>query len=302
MILSVDPADTRELSLRVCERGKLDACVSYSGNPYYEPLGPSALSFVLKGKYYYVTLPKGRYEATFLDSEGNRAWPTFVEESYIDPLCDDSLKPGSVWLPEPPATGDECASLLQNGDAEGSEEHHSHWIAGPGGIDVLANQGIGINPSRAFCDISLNLALSNSRAYSIGQYVDTRCLVENRVYKVEALVRLVDRITNTSVSMKCPGASTCPKIGFFFVSNDGFSWFHEVNNSDNIFDIFVVRRGMRRRSDDLNGYEPVEGKLLVDAEIASAASAFLYIYRNNKDEDVLFCVDDVSLTLNTESF
>jgi hypothetical protein len=48
MIFSVNPADTREFSLRVCERGKLDACVIYSGNPYYEPLSTSsALSFVV---------------------------------------------------------------------------------------------------------------------------------------------------------------------------------------------------------------------------------------------------------------
>ena len=129
--------------------------------------------------------------------------------------------------------GDECSSLLQNGDAEGSEEHHSHWIAGPGGIDVLANQGTGVDPSQSFCDVSLNLALGSSSAYSIGQYVDTRCLAENRAYKVEAWIRLVDRTTNTPVSMKGLGASTCPKVGFFFVSNDGFSyiWFSARNAS-----------------------------------------------------------------------
>ena len=66
--------------------------------------------------------------------------------------------------------------------------------------------------------------------------------------------------------------------------------------------IFGFRRGMRRLNNDLNWYEPVEGKLLVDAEIVSAASAFFYVYRNNNDGDAMFCVDDVSLTLNTESF
>jgi hypothetical protein len=62
-------------------------------------------------------------------------------------------------------------------------------------------------------------------------------------------------------------------------------------------------RGMRDlKNNNLNWYEPVEGKLLVDTEIASASSAYFYVYRNNKDDDAMFCVDDVSLTLSTESF
>lgn len=296
VIISINPAEERELSLRVCERGKLETCAFYSGNRYYEPSNPAtSLSFVSTGKLYHVALPNGRYEASFFDTEGSRVWPKFVEETYGDPLCEDSLTVGSFWIPEPPVQIAECASLLQNGDAEMSGETHSHWITGPGGINVLPNQGTGNiieSSSQAFCDaVSPN---GNSGGYSIGQYIDTRCFVDNQMYKVEASVRLTEKTTNLPISMECPDGKSCPTIGFFFVSKDGFSWFQELNHRST--NIFANRRHLATN----DGYERVEGKLLINPEIASAASVFFYIKRNNNDENVLFCMDDISITLNTD--
>jgi hypothetical protein len=46
-------------------------------------------------------------------------------------------------------------------------------------------------------------------------------------------------------------------------------------------------------------YKAVEAKLLVDAKMTSASSAFFYIDRNNQDENVILCVDNLSVTLTT---
>jgi hypothetical protein len=189
--------------------------------------------------------------------------------------------------------------LLQNGDAEHDGVHHSFWIGGPAGLDVRPDVGMG--NTQAFCDISPTLGFDSASAYSIGQYIDTRCLLEYRTYNIEAWVSLVDKTTNEAVAMKCPDAISCPKVGFYFVSNDGlFSWFEEVNLQSNIFDAQSNRR-RRRRAQPAGAipYEAVEAKLLVDAEMASASSVFFYIDRNNQDENVVLCVDNLSVTLNS---
>jgi hypothetical protein len=297
VIFSVDPSDKRDLSLRVCERENAQNCASYSGTTYFKPRSTSATSFVSKGLYFYVTLPKGRYEVNFLDSVGTRAWPTFVEETFVGSLCEDSLKEGSLWLPPPPITLEECSDLIRNGDAETSETSHPSWIAGPGGMGVFAKEGIGTNPpSAAFCDISPNLGFDSTSAYSFGQYLDTRCLEEGRLYEVGASVRLMDKKTSQPVVMKCPDAPSCPKVGILFVSNYGFSWIQEVNEPSNVFANKKRARGLADNP-DLNLYERVGGTLLIDAEMASASSAFFFVYRDNNDSDVAFCVDGVFLTL-----
>ena len=328
---SIDPSDTNTFQLRVCERGHTDNCILIDGHGVEETVHSSR--FVQRGLRYRVALPKGRFDAAFLNEKGEVVWPKFVEEEYHSALCEDSVAYGSVWVEEPDTAltlNEYCSQLIQNGDANESDDSHPHWIAGSKGIRVQLNQGIvqSGSPSNAFCEISISHRTqgSLSNGYSLGQYIDTRCMVKHQRYLVQAWVRFSDdssiiQFDNEQV-----------KFGVHFVEHDSESFNIHLEISDGITvaggQDRRVQRNLRSRLDGLqqynyvrnangpmdtasswgsdvstpsepseSGYRLLHAELQVTPAMARASSAFFYIQRNFPDSNATLCVDKVSISL-----
>jgi Pyruvate/2-oxoacid:ferredoxin oxidoreductase delta subunit len=298
---SVDPALTQDYKLRVCERANLEKCVLYDGHNYTEWNGVASQAFALYSKHYYAALPAGQYEAVFLDANGKKVWPTFAETTYHDASCQGGVEDGMIWLQKPPPAQNECSMLLRNGNAEADGTSHLDWVAGAGGIQVVQDAGMGSTgqvSSQAFCDISPDVA---NNTYFVGQYIDTRCLIQDRLYTVEAWVRISDVTTEAWVGISdapivtdCNTNSECPKVGIHFVGKLGVKWTFDLDSSDNIFS--SQSSTGRYHADFDGGYQRFTGIFRVDMEMAYADSAFFYLTRNDT-EDGSLCVDNVSIVL-----
>jgi hypothetical protein len=309
---SIDPADPKEYHLRVCERGNLNNCILYEGHSR-EELDTSD-RFVRHAKTYYVALPSGRYDAAFIDSTFTVSWPAFAEEVYHPALCSGAVADGAIWLQKPRNTTvleKQCLGLIRNGGADWSNVTHSYWLAGPDGIQLAVKKGIttagsGNLPSNALCQYPS--ASQRDQSYSMGQYIDTRCLILNRRYSVKAWVR---RSTANNWQDEDPVfldetscSDNCVEAGFHLVRPNGSTFTIKLTTSNNIFDADTTgtrQRGLLRNLQGLdssyNGFSLVEGELVVTTDVASAVSAFFYIHRNHKASNVTLCVDNVSMNL-----
>lgn len=312
VVVSVDPSRIMDLELKICRRGT-SICARYAGHVFYEGLDGQIGHFVQKRVYMYVSLPPGRYEGHFVDSTSDkRQWPTFVETYYSPAMCPNALVEGSIWIPPPPMERN-CSSLLSNSEADDI----SGWISGPSGMRVFP--GLGWNMSNAFCDMDP----SRSKLYSFGQYLDTRCLVEGRKLLFQAMSRFHRNVYTDDESLSVNNEtencwsdiiSGChPTLGVLFVSNDGkFSWIKELDHEHNIFRtgrssvVTDAVAAVASNDDEADGtfssleqYQPTDGTLTIDAEMASASSAFFFIHRLQEDRFAgwSFCVDNLSATI-----
>jgi hypothetical protein len=244
---SIDPADPNEYWLRVCERGDVDDCILYQGHTR-EELDTSD-RFVRHGKHYYVALPIGRYDAAFIDATGKVAWPTFAEEVYRPALCSDAVADGAIWLQQPSNSttlDKQCLGLIRNGGADWSNVTHSYWLAGPEGMQLGAKKGIitegsGNQPSNAFCQYPNGNRRDQTvgpNRYSMGQYIDTRCLTVNRRYTVQAWIRRSTADWNDEVPVfldETNCSTNCVETGFHFVRPNGSTFTIKMTASYNIF-------------------------------------------------------------------
>jgi hypothetical protein len=282
----------------MCERANLEKCVLYDGHNYSEWNDVASQIFALYSKHYYAALPAGKYEAVFLDANGKEAWPTFVEKTYHHASCQGGVEDGMIWLQKPPPAQNECSMLLRNGNAEADATNHLDWVAGTGGIQVVQDAGMGSTgqffSSQAFCDTSSDVADST---YFIGQYIDTRCLIQDRVYTVEAWIRISDITTNSPIVTDCNTNSECPKVGIHFVGKLGVKWAIELDSSDNVFS---SQSSGSYQAEFTGGYQRFVGKFTVDMEMAYADSAFFYLARNDTEDGAL-CVDNVSIVLASDT-
>ena len=321
---SIDPSNTTSYQLRVCERDQIDNCIFLDGHSVEE--GFHSSRFVHHGLHYRVALPMGRFDAAFVNEEGEVAWPKFVEEEYHTALCDNSVAYGAVWVeqPEPIIPLEEhCSQLIQNGDAEESDYSHPHWIAGPRGIQVRHDQGIVENEasSSAFCEIPIehqHQYTATAPVYSFGQYVDSRCMIKDERYLVQAWVRVSTQTSTIQFD------NEKVKFGVYFVEYDSKAFAVELDISGGASAIDGEQRrkqrNLRTRQDTLQevelgqrnsgatwaadgssvqsetGYRLLQGELRVTQAMARASSAFFYIQRNTADSDVTLCVDGISIS------
>jgi len=119
---------------------------------------------------FFVTLPADRdYQAEFV-LDDNSMWPVFVERSW-----EDQEGCGSDFSLDLDENGPkDCAQLIVNGNAE---DGINGWWHTAGGIEVVEG---GLS--------------SQSRTYSswgIAQFLDTRCMVLDRMYTLSASIKLI---------------------------------------------------------------------------------------------------------------
>ena len=277
---AIDPANTEDYTLRVCDENS-DICAQLDGRYWYyedktelETAMRNTLSDKLR--YFGIALPNGPYTAAFLDGKGRETWPTFVDTIYEDAICDDALLEGSIVVHTPPLREDECYDLIRNGNAEESDSLPLYWLHRRGGIALNTTQGR--NGTNAFGDVEP----TDSSKDSISQYIDTRCLsaMVDSQYEITAWVKLIDTVNGEPYTCNVD-AERCPQVGIFAYSQDDGSWTQEPVAT-------MVNSGV-----DDDGYQLVQGVVDINEEFASASSVLIFVERNKGNLAML--VDDISM-------
>ena len=238
--------------MNICDRATMKNCIKYqatdiiSQDQYYD-VDNTLLIDVKPKRYFVATLPDGRYQADFLNATtGKRVWPTHAVEHYSDVSCKGAsggyLEEGSIWIPplSLPIINSICTRNLLRTESQ-------YWIGGVGDIGDME-----VIPATSTTPMLLCEALpppswtieqrQQQQQFMIGQYLDTRCLVEKQEYEVTfhiQLMHLSTEIPSEVVSQQTllDGCSSnggssgglCPEVGILFTSHDGTSkWIHKL--------------------------------------------------------------------------
>lgn len=124
------------------------------------------------GRRFSVSLPSGSYEAEFLDENGQRAWPEYVEEYWAkEPDCASGFASlGDVTLLKPDVEP-QCTELVLEG-GPGTHTSTEPWIHTMGSsYDIKVGTGVGVEGTDAI--------LTENRQHhwtGLGQDIDSRCL------------------------------------------------------------------------------------------------------------------------------
>jgi Right handed beta helix region len=244
----IDPkyAAAANLVLKICDRVNTPLCNTYKpvdGTASADGLFPMALR-----KFFVVTLPQGRYEATLIHATtGERLWPTFVQQTWHDVSCKGTSggyleQDGSIWLPIPPPKDGECLDNLLRSEPEpfAATTYSKFWL---GSLQILPTV------PTLICEVPSGPWAPDP--YILGQYLDPRCLLELQEYRVTFNIRLQSQnnatvmaeegqvapydavnstVTNSSLSGCTTDSASCPfEAGILFTSHDGrVNWIHPL--------------------------------------------------------------------------
>ena len=276
----VNLAGTQDHRLRVCQTSDPTNCINVPGK-FYEKNERDRLRSIIENsefddrRFFAASVPKGTYTAVFVDGDGVETWPDFVEVTYEDRLCTNSLVTGAIELITPDVPPSQCDSLIRNGGAEDSASDPAFWLHRSGGIRVAP--GAGINGTNAFGDY----IQVNDYTDGIVQYLDSRCmkLRSGSYYEIKAWVKLVDLGSNETYHCN-PLEEKCPFVG---ILADG-------RNKEYLARMVV--------SHEQREFQLVHGIVRVDADLVRADKVMFYIERGRGDLAML--VDDVSMVLIPE--
>jgi uncharacterized protein (DUF1501 family)/uncharacterized protein (DUF1800 family) len=157
--------------------------------------GPYWYSDPNAGRRFSASLPKGNYEAYFVDENGVHAWPTYAEEYWQkEPDCSGYATPGDVTLIKPEINATEfCADLIRGMDQDSfnTTEPWIHtmfqWWTQRG---IQVGEGLGVDGSDALVSYDRNAHWSG-----FGQDIDSRCLEEmvGEYYEFTAYIKITQK-------------------------------------------------------------------------------------------------------------
>ena len=208
-----------------------------------------------------VVLPVGNYSMRFLKDE-EETWPGFVREDPVEaPSCWSANASFTYSLSKPPLTCDVLISdSVRNGNLEGSLQYWQHvWY----GIE-LVNSGV---------DGSGNAAISpRANASSIGQHMDTRCLVEGDEYEFTARVRSVDSVDGGGSSVECD-----PNANNAGVRCSYANILSEFINGAGERDTEYKRIAHTVASTSTDSWKTIHGVFKITEHMAQSDRAFVYV-------------------------
>ena len=114
----------------------------------------SFFSDAYRTRKFSVSLPSGSYTAEFINDQGTRVWPTFVEEVWEKaPDCANSAAPLDITLLKPQIDVTmECDEFIRKGGQNAVRQTSEPWIhTGPG---VQVGSGLGRNNSDAVVTVN----------------------------------------------------------------------------------------------------------------------------------------------------
>jgi hypothetical protein len=277
---ATSPAETDAFVLRLSARSDPNLFFDYPGRYNYESDDGELLEMsnteIRKFRYFSASIPSGDYVASFLDSNLEESWPTFVETTVESPQCLGSLAVDGVELHIPDVPNAQCSELIRNGDMELSTTSFPHWLHFDIGVTILPGEGI--DGSNA---IASNPDRNRVSGY-IGQYLDVRCLEEGITYEVQAWVRL----ERDGVAFACNG-SDCPLVRLRSRAPSDASGLVFSETVTTVATSFV-------RPLNENGWNLLQSTFTVDSPLASATSVSLVVERGVNNAQMF--LDNVKLT------
>lgn len=262
--------------MKVCRKGSRDTCSITTGATNHEdPL------FAKRRREFIAHLPLGSYDTVFIDSNGADTWPAFVNIDADDALCPESFTDSDVKVMVPTlrtATAvqqSECASLIKNGNFQGSNTDPIFWLHNYGGIKLAPGKGIaGSNGA---------VGIEKSYLTTFLQFIDNRCIQVNvnQWYELKASIKLTN---NDGSIFVCDAVKqTCPDIGLH-TDIDGFTR--------------VTYVSMQSLG---NGFYSAQGFVQINARLAETSKDGMSLYVRSGVEGKLLTVDDVSTRLQVHT-
>jgi len=218
-------------------------------------------------RYFSAILPHGNYELQFY-KDNVTTYPKFIELIFDDaPLCSPYIDNTTIVFLTPNATEGTCQQLIGNGGVEtGTFES---WQHGGGSMKVI-NQGY-------LSSKAMRTLERTGSWHGIGQYLDTRCMIEGQQYEVTARYRLLnegDNFITCDVLMKeYSNPVVCPRISIRLRHLTGDSIGSKVINKY-LYPIAEALAPVKA-----NEWNFMYGVMTVTAEMANATTAFMWVER-----------------------
>lgn len=242
-------------------------------------------------RFFTATLPVGEYELQFVDPSGNPGWPGFIEMSWEDEVfCGGSIDDSSVTIYEPEIdVMTECSDVIvQNADLE--DGTINHWQHTGGDIKIVTP---GFDSTYAVSSVN-----RTGQWQGPGIWLDTRCLVEDQFYIVEAKVKLVDK--NSGDTMECDPTmhlymndAACPRAAMRVRNIEG------NNIGDPVHTTFVHPVATTLEPFNTGGFSNMFGSFTVSKNMSVANSTFLFFERARPGVEIV--VDNLKITPSQSS-
>lgn len=243
----------------------------------FTPTNPLVDSLWTSRTYFTVSLGKGRYTGTFVDSAGNETWPIGAAVTFGSiPSCIGYFDSFNISVPKP--SEGKCHDLIRNSDFETDSIGSSGW----------SHTGSGIHyQTPGYPDAGTALQTDGRTAVSQGPavFLDTRCLkTAGAKYLLSAMVYLVD--SSTGEDQYCDAAD---RIGPYRCPRANLATFKGTNMTSFQFDAANAVGPWTNST-----WNAIRGPIKVDAAVVAAD--FVAIYFDNLRVGVEMRIDEVHLT------
>jgi len=232
-------------------------------------------------KYFSPILPDGEYTLRF-KKDGAIVWPEFAEETWESPpSCIPHVLDSSITLEVPTPKDEECANVINHGDAE--EGTRNFWMHSGGGIEMYTP---GYNSAFAF-----RSTRRKGTWQGPGQFLDTRCLTSGSQYEISAMVKLED---NNGVPQNCnPNQENinafdiCPRVSLRLRHLAG----NKIGDPVDVSYAYPLATTVGPYNKD--DWNMIYGVFTVTESIASADTVFFFIDRARPGVNII--IDDVKM-------
>ena len=141
------------------------------------------------GRRFSASLPAGIYTAEFINQDGARVWPQYVEETWNKPPdCTGFATIDSITLLKPAINEQLCADLIRNGGNDGDIFTTQPWTSTLGRPrDLVVRTGLGVGGTNAIGTVNREYHWTG-----LGQDIDSRCLelMKGEFYEFSAYTKV----------------------------------------------------------------------------------------------------------------
>ena len=253
--LLVDPFVSESMVLEISRGGGTPVLLTDSG------LTDVDVTSVETYRIYSAILPAGSYAMRFLKG-GVESWPGFVRQDLLPaPSCWSASSVFTFSVSKPPTTCDALVSdTIRNGNLESGSL--KFWQQLWSGIQIVSPGADG----SGFAAMS-----PTNQASSIGQYLDSRCMVKGELYEFTARVRSVDQVTGGSPVACDPNSNT---------AGQGCSYatiFSEYINGTGVPVRSYERIAMTLSSTSVDSWKLIHGIFKISDSMSKSDRAFVYV-------------------------